>query len=97
MLHIFKINIWRIIRQWEVNMGMLFGALAIMLSFVSWEEIGITKIKDKIFIFIAVAAVGLITAIIWISLIKKINQIWAEGTGKINVCYGNILKTAFLA
>lgn len=75
--------------------GSLFTVLSIVLSFITWEEIGITNIYVKVFIFLLILILALIISVLWICILKRNFLIWNSGDGKINICYGDIIKLAF--
>lgn len=95
MIQKIKNNFFQIVKQWIVIIGTLFSVFSALLVFVTWEEMGVTKIFFKICIFLIVIVFGFLVSVIWICFCKKSNQIWSQGNGKINVTYGNILKIAF--
>lgn len=75
--------------------GGLFTVLSIVLSFITWEDVGITDIFIKILIFLSILCVALIVSILWICIVKRNYLIWDNGDGKINVCYADIMKLGF--
>lgn len=95
MVEILKKNISYIIRQWLIVTGSLFSLLSIFLSFISWEDIGITGIMSKFFIFTGLLILGFLVSLIWICFFKKKNHIISEGAAKVNICYGDLMKIAF--
>lgn len=94
MTSMLKKNCSYIFKQWMIIMGTLFSGLSIILSFVSWEDLGIMEICIKAFIFIIMIVGALLVAVVW-CLCRKSNVIWSDRAGKINACYGDIMKIAF--
>ena len=92
---IIKRNLKTIGKTWFIFMGSIFSALSVILSFISWEDIGISKTCNKILGFIIIIVVTLVVAIIWICVFKQENTIWENGSGKITVRYDDIMKIAF--
>lgn len=75
--------------------GSSFSILSIVLSFVTWEEFGITSTCSKVIIFWIILIVSLLVGILWIYVLKRSNMVWSNGDGKINICYADIIKLAF--
>ena len=67
---IIKRNLKTIGKTWFIFMGSIFSALSVILSFISWEDIGISKTCNKILGFIIIIVVTLVVAIIWICVFK---------------------------
>ena len=49
---IVKRNLVTIGKAWFIFMGSIFSLLSVILSFVSWEDVGINKTCNKIIIFV---------------------------------------------
>lgn len=75
--------------------GSLFTVLSIILSFITWEDVGITNIYVKVLIFLLILFLSLIVSALWICILKRNCLVWNSGDGKINICYGDIIKLAF--
>lgn len=73
----------------------LFSVLSIILSFITWEEMGVTSIFVKVLIFALIIVVALIGSILWISVFKRKRLLWTTGDGKVTVCYSDIMKLSF--
>lgn len=74
-------NIWAI----------LFGALSVFLTFISWDDIEVKDAYIKIFILLSfVVCVTLLS--IFIMLITKTETLWERGQVKLCVKYGDILS-----
>lgn len=74
-------NIWAI----------LFGALSVFLTFISWDDIGIKETCTKIIILSALLALVILSAII-IMIFTSTETIWERGQAKLCVKYGDILS-----
>lgn len=73
--------------------GSVFGILSIVLSFLSWEEMGITLKCHRFFIWLAIILVSCVTSIIWLVLKRK-SILWEQGEKSIRAIYGDLLKVA---
>ena len=74
-------NIWAI----------LFGALSVFLTFISWDDIDVKDACTKIFILLSfIVCVTLLS--IFIMLITQTETIWEHGQAKLCVKYGDILS-----
>lgn len=74
-------NIWAI----------LFGALSVFLTFISWDDIEVKDACTKIFMLLSfVVCVTLLS--IFIMLITQTETIWERGQAKLCVKYGDILS-----
>lgn len=94
-LEVVKKNVENIGKTTLTIAGGLFTILSIVLSFITWEDVGITNIYVKILIFLSILGVALIMSILWICIIKRNYLIWDNGDGKINICYADIMKLGF--
>ncbi len=74
--------------------GSLFSLLTLFLTFVSWDDMGITSKCSRLLILISIVLGSAIIAIVSLFL-KKSTLIWKNGTGKIKVIYGDIIKIGF--
>lgn len=92
---IIKRNIENIGKSSLTIVGSLFSILSIVLSFVTWEEAGITKAYVKVIIFCSILMISILVGVFWIYILKRSNEIGLKGDGKINVCYADIMKIAF--
>lgn len=74
-------NIWAI----------LFGALSVFLTFISWDDFDVKDACTKIFILLSfIVCVTLLS--IFIMLITQTETIWERGQAKLCVKYGDILS-----
>ena len=90
-----KINIKNINKSCLVIAGSLFSMLSVVLSFVTWEELGIKRMFIKGILFGAILIISLIAGAFWVCILKKNNLVWSNGDGQINICYADIMKIAF--
>lgn len=74
-------NIWAI----------LFGILSILLSFISWNDIGVKETCTKIIILSVLLALVILSAII-IMIFTSTETIWERGQVKLCVKYGDIIS-----
>lgn len=72
-----------------------FSALSIILSFITWEEMGVTNIFVKMLIFVLIIIMALIGSTLWISVFKRKRLLWTTGDGRVTVCYSDIMKLSF--
>lgn len=72
-----------------------YTVLTIILTFISWEDLGISSITFRILLLLLVFVSSVIFAIVYMCLIKKEVTIWEKGNGTIKVCYNDIMKIAF--
>lgn len=93
MLDKIKLNVVWIYKQAICICGSLFSLVAVVTSFITWDELGIEKQKRlSILGFIILFAFAF--SAIHILLFKRKNIIWKSGNGKLQVCYGNVIKIA---
>lgn len=94
MLGFVKINL-KYIRNLGVKIaGSLFSLLTLFLTFVSWDDMGITSKCSRLLILIAIISVSAIIAVVSL-FIQRSALVWEQGTGKIKVIYGDIIKICF--
>lgn len=94
-LEILKKNVSSIVNTAFAIAGTIFTLLSIFLSFITWEELGITAVFIKLSIFLAVIVVALVGGILWICVLKRKSTLWDDGDSKVNVCYADIMKKGF--
>ena len=94
MLTFAKINLKYIGTLWRKIAGSLFSLLTLLLTFVSWDDMGITSKCSRLLILIAIILVSAIIAFVTL-FIKRSVLIWEQGTGKIKAIYGDIIKIGF--
>lgn len=73
----------------------IYTVLTIVLTFLTWEEIGVESKQIRIILLITVLIVSACLAIAYICLIKNKVIIYENGNSKITICYDDIIKIAF--
>lgn len=73
--------------------GFLFTVATVVLSFVSWDEIGIKSTCLKIWILLAVIVASFLIAII-IARFQGTKTVWKKGNASILLRYGDLKKIA---
>ena len=94
-LNVLEKNLKKIGKVWFAVSGSLFSVLSIILSFLSWDDLGITEISIKIIAFGIILLFSLTVAIVWTCFIQRKHLFWENGDQKINICYDNIMKISF--
>lgn len=95
LLRTIKLNINFIYRKTLIVASTIFSLTAIFLSFITWQEIGITSIYSRLLILISIIFISTVLTIFNYTFLKKTNTVWQNGSGKIILRYGDIIKTAF--
>ena len=72
-----------------------FSVLSIILSFITWVEMGVANIFVKMLIFVLIIIMALIGSTLWISVFKRKRLLWTTGDGRVTVCYSDIMKLSF--
>lgn len=91
MLDKVKLNFQRIIKQTIYMCGCLFTLITAFTSFVTWEDMDI-DIDQRIKILIAIIIFSFLLSVVYIVVLKQNNFIWKSGSGKLQVCYGDIIQ-----
>lgn len=73
----------------------IFGALGILLSFITFEEMGITQVYCKLLIFLSIIVSSFILSSVLVVFVFKKNKIWSKGKNKVYANYGDLLKYGF--
>lgn len=94
MLGFVKINLKYIGNLGVKIAGSLFSLLTLLLTFVSWDDMGITSKCSRVLILIAIILASEILAVVYL-FVKRSALVWEQGTGKIKVIYGDIIKIGF--
>lgn len=94
MLAFFKTNLKYIGSKAIKTAGLLFSLLTLLLTFVSWDDIGISSKCSRLLILIAIILASAVIAVVSL-YIKRSALIWEQGTGKIKAIYGDIIKIGF--
>lgn len=90
-----KLNLKPIFYLFLKISGMVFSVFAILVTFISLEDIGITNIWHKIEIIILILVLSLIMSMILILFFFKKNRIWSNGKNRVFASYGDLIKYAF--
>lgn len=90
-----KLNLIVIIKTTIKISGALFGLIAIFLSFMSWEDIGVNSICYRIGLLMGMIILALFISIVYIVFIRRSCTIWKCGNAEITVCYSDILRKGF--
>lgn len=69
------------------------SVITILLSFLSWDDMKITKPGDRIGILLGIIALSFVTSIFLIVIILRKNELWANGKNKVLAYYGDLFKT----
>lgn len=94
MINFLKTNL-RYIGNWASKIaGTILSLLTLLLTFVSWDDLGLASKYDRLLVLFLIVIVSIIFAFL-ILFFKQSNVLWEMGIGKIKVIYGDILKIAF--
>ena len=83
-----------IFKSFFVFTGTLLSAVSILMLFITWDDIGIESKHGRVLALIIILIFSTILSIIYIFIYNK-RTLWQNGSGKINVCYSDIMKKAF--
>ena len=75
--------------------GITTSILSVLFLFITWEDIGITKILYKFIIIGIICIILLAWSTIWSCVLKKQKIIWQRASGRIIVQYGDLLRKGF--
>lgn len=92
---VIKQNLGFIGKTWVKCMGSFLSILSIFCLFWNWNDIHITSTQHKCMIIVLLCFLALVLAIIWTCILKKSKIIWKSSSGKIKVCYSDIIKESF--
>lgn len=73
----------------------LFSALSILLSFVTWEDLGNQGFFGRFVVFACIISASIICALLWICVLKTETTVYEKGINKICICYGDIISIGF--
>lgn len=73
----------------------LFSGLSILLCFVTWEEIRDYGFFGRAVTLVLIILISIISALLWICVLKKESIVYEKGTHKICICYGDIMRLGF--
>lgn len=71
--------------------GVAFGVLSIVLSFLSWDEMGVTSKCYRIFLLVAIVLASFVISVFYL-WVKRKNKLWEQGEKRIQAIYGDLLK-----
>lgn len=91
MIGFIKINLKHIGNLGVKIAGSLFSLLTLWLTFVSWDDMGITSKCSRLRILIVIILASAIIAVVSL-FVKRSTLVWEQGTGKIKATYGDIIK-----
>lgn len=94
VIKIVEYNIKEILKVSCKIAGMIFSGFSIILSFVTWEEIGNGGV-NKYFVFGLIVLCSVILAFLWICILKVKFTVYKEGRKEICIRYGDIIKLGF--
>lgn len=94
MIGFIKINLKHIGNLGVKIAGSLFSLLTLWLTFVSWDDMGITSKCSRLLILIAIILASAVIAVVSL-FVKRSALVWEQGTGKIKAIYGDIIKICF--
>ena len=94
-VNVIKLNLQYIFRCWLRAIGTVMSVISVVFIFMTWKDIGISKLCTKILVLLGVVVVLLFWSCIWIFIIKRKKVLWQSSSGKISVCYGDLLKESF--
>lgn len=91
MLDKIRLNVVWIYKYAIYICGSLFSLVTIATSFITWDEMGIEKQK-RLWILCLFVLFSFSSSTIYILVFKRKNIIWKRGSGKLQVCYGDVIK-----
>lgn len=94
-VNVIKQNLEFIGKTWMKCIGAFASILSIFFLFWTWDDIHITSTQHKCVIIILLCVLALILAILWTCILKRTKTIWESPSGKIKVCYSDIMKEGF--
>ena len=94
-VNVIKQNLEYIGKTWMKYIGAFASILSIFFLFWTWDDIHVTSTQHKIAIIILLCLFALMITILWTCILKKSKTIWESPSGKIKVCYSDIIKEGF--
>ena len=94
-VNVIKQNLEFIGKTWIKYIGTFASILSLFFLFWTWDDIRITSTRYKCVIIILLCVLALILAILWTCIFKRTKTIWESPSGKIKVCYSDIMKDGF--
>lgn len=94
-INVIKQNMQLIWKCWMKFIGFAASILSIIFIFITWEDIGITRLFFRLEIIAILCIVLLLWSMLWSCVFKKKKIIWQSASGRIIVQYGDLLKEGF--
>ena len=94
MVNRIKSNISTIIKYSLVYWGSLSAFAGVFLSFITWEDMGITRKSNRILILLGIALIAVIIAIA-IVFCRKQKRIFGDINKGVIICYGDLIDIGF--
>lgn len=91
-----RLNIKEIWKNTTLFIGVVFSIISVLLSFFTWNEVGVEKGIFKLLILIGIMCVTIVIATFY-TLHKKKRIVWRHGQGMLVLTYGDIIKRAFVS
>ena len=91
ILYVINQNVLYVGKCWIKCIGGFATILSIFFLFITWDDIGITSLNNKIALVIAIIIILLFWSMLWICFIKRKKVIWQSASGKIFVRYADLL------
>ena len=91
----FKINFLPIVKLALKIGGGVFSAFAVVLAFVSLDEMGIKNVWAKIGLICGICIFSFLLSSFLVVFILKTNRIWSNGKNKVVAFYGDLMGLAF--
>lgn len=95
MLHLINKNALYVGKYWIKCICGFTTILSISFLFVTWDDIGITSLDNKVELVIVMITILLFWSILWICFIRRKKVIWQSASGKITVRYADLLEESF--
>lgn len=94
MINYLKLNLKFLISTCLSIAGAMFSVMSLVLTFFSWDDLGITSMKCRLVIIGIIIITAMLGSISFLTLSRK-KIVWEQGTGRISAIYGDIIKEAF--
>lgn len=91
----FKLNIIPITFLFIKIATAIYSFLAIVLAFISLDELGMTGLLDKILLMLGLLVVSFAVSSVLIVFVFKKKRIWSNGKNRVYASYGDLIKYAF--
>lgn len=73
----------------------ILSFIAIVFTFISLSDLGITDIWVKIAVLVSIVILSFLFATLWIVFLKRRSRLWSKGKNQLYAMYGDLLKYAF--